>query len=123
MHCPKCGGEFEHILNDEVGGQRCKLCSGLWFKNAPNQNDFSAEDATKIDKGDPTIGKIYDLISDVKCPSCDIVMASVSDPDQAHIKYEICGSCYGVYFDAGEFSDYVIKSENLSRIRDLMWKS
>ena len=31
---------------------------------------------------------------------------------QTHIAYEACTVCYGVYFDAGEFTDY--KHETLA---------
>jgi Zn-finger nucleic acid-binding protein len=27
------------------------------------------------------------------------------DKDQFHIKYESCPTCFGTFFDAGEFSD------------------
>jgi Zn-finger nucleic acid-binding protein len=36
------------------------------------------------------------------------------DLKQPHIRYEKCPSCYGIWFDAGEFKDY--KEENLSDI-------
>ncbi len=121
IFCPKCGGQFKKIDDETLPAFRCQTCSGLWFTSQP-KSDTDIDLATKIDVGDPTIGKIYDLLSDVDCPSCKTKLATVCDPIQEHIQYEICGSCYGVYFDAGEFSDFVLKEENLSKLRDLMWK-
>ena len=38
-------------------------------------------------------------------------MAKMVDNNQPHIWYEACDICSGVFFDAGEFSDY--KEENI----------
>jgi Zn-finger nucleic acid-binding protein len=35
-------------------------------------------------------------------------------PDQPHIEYESCGTCFGAYFDAGEFTD--LKEHSLSDV-------
>jgi Zn-finger nucleic acid-binding protein len=37
-------------------------------------------------------------------------MVKMVDKDQPHIWYEQCHSCFGVYFDAGEFNDYKHRS-------------
>ncbi len=123
MFCPKCGGKFEEISDKEPGeGYRCKQCSGLWFQRESNLSEVSDETARSLDRGDATIGKIYDLMSNINCPTCKIKLVSINEPDQDHIHYEICRNCFGVYFDAGEFSDFVIKADNLSRIHDFVEK-
>jgi Zn-finger nucleic acid-binding protein len=33
-------------------------------------------------------------------------MVKLSIPEQAHIHVEQCSVCHGVFFDAGEFTDY-----------------
>lgn len=122
MFCSKCGGDFKEIVHDEINAHQCKTCLGIFFEAQPDQKEISDDLAISVDKGDAAVGKIYDLLMNVNCPKCEIAMATIVDTDQDHIHYEICRQCYGVYFDAGEFSDFVIKSENLSRIRDIMWK-
>ena len=45
-------------------------------------------------------------------------MIRMVDAQQSHLWFESCTSCYGVFFDAGEFRDF--KNLNLvDRLRDL----
>ena len=46
-------------------------------------------------------------------------MAKVSDPKQPHIWYEACPDQHGMYFDAGEFTDYKYETL-LDKFRDLV---
>ena len=72
-----------------------------------------------LDRGDPSVGKKYDKIENVKCPECQVVMNKVADEKQTHIWYETCPQCDGMFFDAGEFSD--LKYDTLmDRLRDLI---
>jgi len=43
------------------------------------------------------------------------------DPEHPHIWFESCPGCFGVYFDAGEFSDYKEKTV-LDFVRSLFSK-
>jgi len=45
-------------------------------------------------------------------------MQKVSDPKQPHIWYEVCDD-HGMYFDAGEFTDYKYETI-LDKFRDLI---
>ncbi len=40
------------------------------------------------------------------CPVCDTPMIRVVNQIQPHVWYEGCTTCYGLFFDAGEFLDY-----------------
>jgi NAD-dependent SIR2 family protein deacetylase len=67
-----------------------------------------------IDTGDAATGSKFDKIGNINCPKCHTQMTKMVDLKQPHIRYEKCPSCYGIWFDAGEFKDY--KEENLSDI-------
>jgi len=71
-----------------------------------------------VDSGDPETGKEYNKIDEVDCPRCGERMQKVSDPDQPHIWYETCAE-HGMYFDAGEFTDYKYETL-LDKFRDLV---
>jgi Zn-finger nucleic acid-binding protein len=43
----------------------------------------------------------------VNCPVCGKVLEVKPDPYQPHIHYDVCPDAHGVYFDAGEFRDFV----------------
>jgi Zn-finger nucleic acid-binding protein len=65
------------------------------------------------------VGKEYNKIDDVDCPRCQTRMEKVADPKQPHIWYERCPNEHGMFFDAGEFTDY--KYETLmDKFRDLI---
>jgi hypothetical protein len=72
-----------------------------------------------LDTGDPQVGKDYDSIDNVKCPECNQQMDKTSDPDQTHIWTESCPDGHGVFFDAGEFTDWKYDTF-MDRLRDLV---
>jgi len=79
------------------------------------------EHSESIDIGDPKVGKEYNKIEKIDCPVCHAEMIRMVDREQPHIRYEACTSCYGVFFDAGEFRDY--KEETiLDFFKDLFTK-
>ena len=61
------------------------------------------------DSGDPSVGKTYNTVRDIKCPRCGKEMEKTSDPKQKHIWYEICHD-HGIFMDAGEFTDFKFES-------------
>ena len=80
------------------------------------------EGSESIDIGDPKVGQDNDMISRIGCPACGAGMIRMVDNKQPHIRYEACTTCYGVYFDAGEFKDY--KEETiLGFFKDLFTKN
>ena len=109
MQCPKCKSDMEDVEIYEVIIQRCTLCKGMFFDRAKHEYLKDLEDADEIDTGDPDIGKAFNKKDDIHCPECFSPMIKMVVADQHHIWYEKCSKCYGVFFDAGEFSDYVEK--------------
>lgn len=123
MDCPKCQAEMqEHTLSTLSGGvtiDRCMSCRGIWFDIGEAELLKDKWMADFIDDGDPAVGREHNEIRDINCPRCGKKMAELNDPVQTHIQYEACDE-HGLYFDAGEFTDY--KYETLMDIfRDFVF--
>ena len=109
---------MEDVEIYEVIVERCKECKGLWFNRSKHEYLKKLEDSGDIDTGDPEVGKIHNEEGRILCPSCFAPMIRMVVADQPHIWYESCSKCFSVYFDAGEFKDYVEK-DFVSFIKDL----
>jgi Zn-finger nucleic acid-binding protein len=121
MECPKCNSDMEKITYEEIQVDRCTNCKGIWFDMLEHEHLKAIEDSQSIDIGEPKVGKEYNKIDKIDCPVCHTQMIRMVDNKQPHISYEACTSCYGVFFDAGEFRDY--KQETiLDFFRDLFTK-
>ena len=123
MQCPKCKAPMdEHTLSTLSGGvtvDRCSDCKGIWFDVGEAETLKDKWMSDYIDDGDPGIGKELNKVRDIECPRCGKTMTQLGDPHQPHIQYEACSE-HGMYFDAGEFTDY--KHETLMDIfRDFVF--
>ena len=123
MDCPKCKSFMEEkTLSTLQGGvtvDRCTVCHGLWFDIGEAETLKDKWMSDYVDSGDPEVGKQHNEIRDIDCPRCGKRMDQLSDPVQKHIQYEACAE-HGMYFDAGEFTDY--KYETLMDIfRDFLF--
>jgi Zn-finger nucleic acid-binding protein len=105
MKCPKCQSDFEVVHLRDVEFDRCTQCRGLWFDMLDKEDLLKIKGSEVIDIGDEQVGETYNQIRDADCPKCGERMISMVDKDQFHIQYESCPSCYGSFFDAGEFRD------------------
>lgn len=106
MDCPKCGHAMEQVVYSDIEVDRCTLCRGLWFDLMEHEQLRELRGAESIDTGDPAVGAIFNRDDRISCPRCAGPMIRMVDPQQPHIWYESCGVCHGVFFDAGEFTDY-----------------
>ncbi|MFP4355294.1 MAG: zf-TFIIB domain-containing protein [Phycisphaerae bacterium] len=106
MKCPKCDSDMEKVTYASIEVDRCLGCRGLWLDALEADKLRNVKGSESIDSGDPKVGRQYNKVEDVDCPHCDVQMLRMVDPGQAHIWYESCPRCYGVFFDAGEFADY-----------------
>lgn len=108
MDCPKCKHAMEPVRygagDREVN--RCTQCHGIWFKPIDLKRLKQSYMSEFIDQGDPNVGREYNKIADIDCPECGKALDKVSDEKQTHIWYESCPNGHGVYFDAGEFTDW-----------------
>ena len=105
MQCPKCSKAFEKVTFNNVTVDRCTGCLGLWFDVLVKDDLIQMEGAETIDIGAEQVDQHYNDMRDISCPVCDQKMIPMVDKDQFHIKYEACPGCYGLFFDAGEFTD------------------
>lgn len=106
MRCPKCAHSMERVAFEGVEVDRCTVCKGLWFDALEHELLKKMEGSEEIDTGDPEVGELFDKEQQVDCPACHVRMIRMVDRDQPHIRFESCTVCYGVYFDAGEFTDF-----------------
>lgn len=107
MECPKChASEMELVVFGGIEVDRCPGCGGIWFDAGEAEALKKLKSATEIDAGDALSGLEYDNIENVACPRGHGKMMTVVNPDMLHIYFETCSECNGVWFDAGEFTDY-----------------
>jgi len=111
MLCPKCKSEMEKVQFKSIEVDRCTHCRGIWFDMLEADRLKALAGSEAIDVGDPKVGRKHNQQGDINCPKCGTRMLAMVDARQPHIWYESCASCFGVYFDAGEFRDY--KEESL----------
>jgi Zn-finger nucleic acid-binding protein len=105
IRCPQCNVDMVNTKFQQIEIDRCPQCKGIWFDILEHQELKQVPGSEQIDSGasnaQPTgEGKILD------CPRCHIRMSPTHDADQPHIVYEKCSHCCGVFFDAGEFTDF-----------------
>ena len=121
MDCPKCRGEMEKVTFADIEVDRCTGCKGLWFDMLEHEHLKAIEESESIDIGDAKVGRKLDKMTRVDCPVCHGPMIAMVDRNQPHIHFESCTTCYGLFFDAGEFSDYK-KETVIDFFRDLLAK-
>jgi Zn-finger nucleic acid-binding protein len=97
---------MEKVVFEEVEVDRCTGCQGIWF-------DFQEQKHEVIKRRDDrhrdqAAGKKWR--KHIRCPKCGTLLTHLVDVEQAHIAYEACPHDYGVFFDAGEFTDYSQKT-------------
>ena len=119
MECPKCHANMEEITyGRDLTVDRCVSCKGIWFDVGEAEILKGKWMSEFLDSGDPKVGKEFDKIGDIDCPRCGKKMDKIADPKQYHIWYEACEE-HGMYFDAGEFTDYKYETF-LDKIRGLI---
>ena len=121
MKCPKCDVVMETVEYRGISVDRCTSCKGLWFDMLEHEHLKAIEGSESIDLGKAPEHEGKDDRIPIPCPVCKIELIRMIDRAQPHIWYEACTSCYGVFFDAGEFRDYKEKTV-LDFFRDLFAK-
>ena len=110
MVCPKCDSDMEKVTYQDVEIDRCTQCKGIWLDVFEKAELKAKKDSESVDTGDKDAGKEYNKKTNVNCPKCLTPMVSKEDIEQIHIRYESCPSCHGVFYDAGEFTDFKEKN-------------
>ena len=110
MDCPKCDHPMEKVKYEDSEVDRCTYCAGIWFGLLEAEHLKELKGSESIDIGEKIDGQHFDENRKIDCPVCHTPMISMADRDQPHIHFESCTVCYGVYFDATEFTDYKTKT-------------
>jgi uncharacterized protein len=103
--CPKCQVEMGRVHFQEIEVDRCPKCHGLWFDLMEHEELKKLPGAETIDAGAKT-ASVSPEPRELDCPRCKTKMLITRDPQQPHLVFEKCAVCYGVFFDAGEFTDF-----------------
>ena len=107
LDCPKCAGKMETVTLGAVEVDRCNMCRGIWFDAAECMELKALPDCEPVDAGSPFIGALKDGTQNIDCPVCKVRMVSFDPPNkQREFKLERCPQCKGMFFDAGEFTDF-----------------
>lgn len=107
MKCPKCKAPMDTLTFEGVEIERCSGCKGLWFDKSEAETLKTIQNAEMLDLGVASIGKEFNSQEPIFCPVCNSVeLHRKKDPDQEHIEVDTCPNCDGVFFDAGEFTDF-----------------
>ena len=117
MLCPKCHADMQPLDGfEEAVVHRCTACKGMWFEIMAHEQ--LREDAEKIDLVEPEPPGEHTSFdptapgATILCPACGhYPLIHMVDPHQPHIRFESCKFCYGRYYDAGEYRDFVDDSE------------
>lgn len=109
MQCPKCPlhPEMETKTHGRhITVNRCADCGGIFALPDVLERIKHEWFADWMDYGKTKQGKVFNAIKDIKCPECDVIMDNVVDEKQKHLHLERCPGCEGVFFDAGEMTDW-----------------
>ena len=106
MKCPKCRAEMEKVDYQGIEVDRCTACEGIWFDSLEEEKLAALAGSEQVDTGDPETGNAFNDVERIDCPVCRTPMIRMVAARQPHIWLESCKVCYGVFFDAGEFTDY-----------------
>ena len=112
---------MQEVSYEGIYVDRCVGCKGLWFNMLEHEHLAAMEGSEAIDIGSAALGKRYNDVDEIDCPNCSTPMIRMVDAQQPHIWYEGCHTCFGVFFDAGEFRDYREKTV-MDFFRDLFTK-
>jgi Zn-finger nucleic acid-binding protein len=110
---------MEPLMFEDVEVDRCTKCFGLFFDHLERESLKKMEGAEVLDVGDEFVGARFNEILDVACPKCSTKMEHVLHTDPFEIKFEACPACKGIYFDAGEFRDY-LEDEIYDQFQDVL---
>lgn len=107
LSCPKCEGELQSVVYDDIEIDRCCQCSGIWFDSSEAEQLKQLKGSESIDVGQLNLeNQKQSLEENVYCPRCQVPMIKILDFDKYPIWYETCPQCQGIWFDSGEFKKF-----------------
>lgn len=109
--CPKCESSMENVEFGHTQVDRCSMCGGLWFDQDEAERLANMTGSETLDSGPLASApdEVKEPAADVRtmaCPRCQGMMVRTEDPDKPGLEFEMCASGHGVFFDAGEFTQF-----------------
>ena len=109
MECPKCPQHPEMEVKThgrKIAINRCPECGGIFA--LPDVLEKIKEEwfADWMDYGKHHKTKAFNALKDINCPACNVAMTNIKDEKQKHLELERCPQCEGMFFDAGEMTDW-----------------
>lgn len=104
MDCPTCDAPLKTLHHQGVEIERCTRCKGLWFDAFEHEELRELAGSEAIDQARPS--KPVPRTGSGLCPKDRQPLFRMLVAGQPHIAIETCGHCHGVFFDAGEFTDF-----------------
>lgn len=103
LTCPKCQAQMHIQRYPENDAYRCAGCKGLWLPlMAHEQLEERAEQVDTEEYRGASAPEPRTLM----CPQCEFVpLIRMVDVERPEIHFESCMTCYGRYYDAGEFRE------------------
>ncbi len=99
MRCPVCEADTLHPLEHEgVELDFCSACKGTWFDQG--EVAFYVETATDMPAFKDVVGTARP--TERLCPHCQREMLELKYRPEAGLMLDVCGSCRGIWLDAGE---------------------
>ncbi len=127
MQCPKCQSPMHLLADLEEPVHRCESCNGMWFEIMAHEQLRDAAEQIDLVEPKPPVpaDESFDPAAPAPivllCPACEhYPLIHMVDPLQPHIRFESCKFCYGRFYDAGEFRDFVDDSDVTSALDKLL---
>ncbi len=114
MNCPKCKSNMKVIKIRGYEIDRCQNCKGIWFDHMECDELSLLDNPEFVDVGDSRVGQRFNKIDKIECPTCKTPLGRLSPEDQPEIIYEACSTCKGIFFDAGEYRDFLKSAGTIS---------
>ena len=116
MKCPKCNDQL--LSGGPHGTQQCTVCGGVFSPRTRLGDLLGAETATEAEQAASSVG-------DSKAGACPVdrvlMRRALINLPNTKFHLERCGSCFGVWFDAGEWQS--LASSQLAAQLDELWSS
>lgn len=104
-NCSKCGGEIRACVCLGVELESCQNCGGFFLDSKLIQKIPVLAQSDAIDLGKRSDQAVFDKAVMV-CPKCQRHMAKKAYRRGKAIVLDVCPSCQGVWFDAGEYARF-----------------
>ena len=100
-NCPRCARE--RLDEGKHGEWHCATCGGIFVPRSHLVELMTADDAESTDRSATSVANA----TAVRCPADSSIMAAAEidlPDDGGFVRVDRCGSCLGVWFDAGEWT-------------------